>query len=445
MTEYSDAYKRNSSFVAQILRGCGGLPLALAVAAAFMQEDPNGWESVSSRLGHDLMNPAKCELGVDHPGLVSVFETSLMWLRDQTVQPDDCSLPWDELYISHAVPDRAFPSAPVCILALVWGISILSAEEVCRKFVKLSLATLSGGEAAKRKIMLHDLQFQHCSERFKGRAVGTGSSGCILSEPAWHKQIIEGLAAKCFTPLDQDGLARMIAGSAFSGAQAMAARADAVVQALMSLAHEPESAPNEYFLKNLVRHLFGYMEGLVVLAKGVLSDFGWLLSVARRQSLSFAASQYCAVLHVVRSEAFLCLVFAHGDDVDCVAVASQDGVIRVYDLEGGHFVFELYDEAAGRLRSIATTSDGCGGKNWLVAGSNDGSVRIWHFETECCVSVLRPVVGFENCSSRISIVVNGNRISCFTYSCGDSVEGHGLHVWDLSSDGTVERYELQGC
>jgi hypothetical protein len=48
------------------------------VAAAFIQEDLNGWESVSSRLGRDLMNPAKCELGGDHPGLVSVFETSLM-------------------------------------------------------------------------------------------------------------------------------------------------------------------------------------------------------------------------------------------------------------------------------------------------------------------------------------------------------------------------------
>jgi hypothetical protein len=88
------------------------------------------------------MNPGKC-LRWDHTGLNSVFEISLKWLGDHKVQPGECSLPWDELYFSLAELDRAFPSAPVCFLALMWGLSIETAQEVCRTFVKLPLATLS--------------------------------------------------------------------------------------------------------------------------------------------------------------------------------------------------------------------------------------------------------------------------------------------------------------
>jgi NB-ARC domain len=223
MTEDSEAYKSNISSIVQILKGCAGLPLALAVAAALMQNDPNGWESLSSRLGHDLMNPANCLLW-DHPGLAYVIETSLEWLCDQKVQVSDCSLRWDELYFSIAVLDRACPSAPVGVLAPMWGLSIPAAEEVCRTFVKSSLATLSGGEAAKRTIMLHDLQFQYCSERCKG----TGSSASIRSEPAWHEKVIEALAMTHGAPLDQIGLPRIPADTAFAGLPARSVTADDV-------------------------------------------------------------------------------------------------------------------------------------------------------------------------------------------------------------------------
>jgi hypothetical protein len=155
MAEDSDAYKSNMSSFAHILKGCAGLPLALAIAAAFLQKDLNEWESLWNEPGHELMNPAKCLLW-DHTGLNSVFETSLKWIGDHKVQPGKSSLPWDELYFSLAVFDRAFPRPPVCVLALMWGLHIETAQEVCSTFVKLSLATLSGVEAASGSIMLHD-------------------------------------------------------------------------------------------------------------------------------------------------------------------------------------------------------------------------------------------------------------------------------------------------
>jgi hypothetical protein len=67
MTEVSESYKIKNYIVDQILKGSAGLPLAIAMSAAFLQNDPNGWESLSSRLGHALTIPAKCSLW-DHPG-----------------------------------------------------------------------------------------------------------------------------------------------------------------------------------------------------------------------------------------------------------------------------------------------------------------------------------------------------------------------------------------
>jgi hypothetical protein len=72
-----------------------------------------------------------------------------------------------------------------------------------------------------------------------------------------------------------------------------------VVQAFLDLA--VDSVLSEYILKNVVRHIFGYDgELLAELARGVLRDYCWLLAVARRQLLSFAANQYSDYVNRVR-------------------------------------------------------------------------------------------------------------------------------------------------
>jgi hypothetical protein len=158
--------------------------------------------------------------------------------------------------------------------------------------VKLSLATLSGGEEASRRIMLHDLHFHYCSDRCKV----SGFSSAIPSESAWYTKIIEVLVVKRGTPVDHNGLPRMPAYTALTGSQAGSATADAVVEAFVSL--DEDSTLWEYFLKNLVRHICGFEEeSLVALARGVLSEYRLLLAVASRQSLSFTASHYCAVVN----------------------------------------------------------------------------------------------------------------------------------------------------
>jgi hypothetical protein len=49
-----------------------------------------------------------------------------------------------------------------------------------------------------------------------------------------------------------------------------------------------------------VRHICRYEDGFFILARGVLSDYRWLLAVCSFQSLAFASSQYGAVVNCVR-------------------------------------------------------------------------------------------------------------------------------------------------
>jgi hypothetical protein len=81
--------------------------------------------------------------------------------------------------------------------------------------------------------------------------------------------------------------------------QARAATSDAVVQAFLDIGGD--SALADYLLENIVRQVCEYEGGgLFELVRGDLSDYHWLLDVARRQSLSFPASQYSAVVTRVR-------------------------------------------------------------------------------------------------------------------------------------------------
>jgi WD40 repeat protein len=88
------------------------------------------------------------------------------------------------------------------------------------------------------------------------------------------------------------------------------------------------------------------------------------------------------------------------------------------------------------------------GNVWLAAGHNDGSVRIWDLETERCVTTLHPMVdGSQSCYSRgVFAAPDWSRVVHFKKPQDHSPESGGLHVWDLSSDGTQERYVfVHGC
>jgi WD40 repeat protein len=284
-------YQGNMELTDQILGGCAGLPLALSMAASHLRQDPKAWKTLSSRIRTEIAADESLTFTFGgHTGLSAVFQASFEWLVRERTPPRDCLFSWAELYASLCVTDPPSPGLPVCVLSLMWGMCAESALEVCQTFVSLSLATLSAGEMDSRLVKLQDLPLRYCGEH---------CARAPFSECTWHWRIIEGLLAKAGVPMVLDDATGGGHKTASGDLQAGAAMADAVVEAFMGLAED--STLKEYFVKNLVRHICGCEdESLVVLARGVLSDYRWLLAVCSRQSLSFAASQYFAVVSCVR-------------------------------------------------------------------------------------------------------------------------------------------------
>jgi WD40 repeat protein len=296
----SSEYLDNIEFAQAIVEDCAGLPLALAMAAGYLRRETRGWKSLYGRVRNEITVEDKPMFGVsEHACLASVFETSLEWIGREMAPIQNCSLSWAELYTSLCVMDPASPGLPLCVLSLMWGMSAESAQEVCQTFVSLSLATLSAGNLQSRVVHLHDLQRQYCVQQCaRDRTPSLNSARSFVPERAWHKRIIEGLVAKAAAAkaiTDDPVVGSFVVGSvtAFAALQARATTVADVVEAFMGLAEG--SVLKEYLIKNLGRHICGYEEGLLVLAKGVLSDYRLLLDIACHQSLSIAAHQYYLV------------------------------------------------------------------------------------------------------------------------------------------------------
>jgi hypothetical protein len=149
-------------------------------------------------------------------------------------------------------------------------------------------------------VKLHDLQLQYCGQQCaRARTPSHNSAHFLVPECTWHMMIMDGLLTKASVPMVFDDSTDVGSLTGSAGLQTRAATDDAVVQAFLSIAQD--SALGDYFLKNLVRHICGFEEeDLVVLAMGVLSHYRWLRAVASRQSPSFAASQFYAVVSRVR-------------------------------------------------------------------------------------------------------------------------------------------------
>jgi hypothetical protein len=216
---------------------------------------------LSNRIRNEIFVEGKQMFKISqHTGLASVFQTSLAWLDRERTLPRDCSLSWDELYTSLCVTDPASPGLPLCVLSLMWGMCAESAQEVCQTFVSLSLATLSAGHTESRTVNLHDLQLQYCCQQCARAGSPSRDSArfSVLGCDTWHRRVIEGLLAVQASPVDTDDATNIVAFvTAFDGFQTRAVTADAVVQAFLGIV-APDSALGDYFLKNLVRHLWGY-------------------------------------------------------------------------------------------------------------------------------------------------------------------------------------------
>jgi hypothetical protein len=191
----SEGFEGNGEWAKTILEGCAGLPLALSMAAAYLRKDRTGWQSLSARITSVILRGVTKISG--HRGLPSVFEASLDWLeRDgRPGGADKCKYSWTDIYLSLSIIGPSSAGIPVSVLAPMLGVCVEFAEAACVKLVNTSLATLSAGAPADRKIKLHDLQLQYCVDQCEQTAVGNALSG-------WHAKALECLTDELSAPPD---------------------------------------------------------------------------------------------------------------------------------------------------------------------------------------------------------------------------------------------------
>ncbi|ORY47903.1 WD40 repeat-like protein [Rhizoclosmatium globosum] len=108
------------------------------------------------------------------------------------------------------------------------------------------------------------------------------------------------------------------------------------------------------------------------------------------------------------------LIGPHGD----VFSGSQDGTVRLWDFESGECYRTFMGHSKG-VTSIAYMPDG-----FLVTGSLDGSVKVWNIETGVCEHSL--VASLEEDVEVMSVCVSGDRV------VSGHKDGH-IRVWDLET------------
>jgi hypothetical protein len=133
---------------------CGYLPLALAIAGARAQDDPQGWANVLHRLRHaDLAKLRRQFPDYPYEDLLKAIEASvealvLEGLRDRYL---------DLAVFPEEVP---IPEAAVCAFWAPVGMDEYDVQDALRRLVNLSLLRRDD----QNRFTLHDLQYEHYPE-----------------------------------------------------------------------------------------------------------------------------------------------------------------------------------------------------------------------------------------------------------------------------------------
>ncbi len=98
-----------------------------------------------------------------------------------------------------------------------------------------------------------------------------------------------------------------------------------------------------------------------------------------------------------------------------VVSGSEDGTLKVWDLESGRVVATL-EGHAGEVRACAVTPDG----RRVISGSEDGTLKVWDLESGRVVATLRGHAGSVNACA---VTADGRAVS--------ASEDGTLQVWDL--------------
>src|ERR1700710_1749467 len=107
-----------------------------------------------------------------------------------------------------------------------------------------------------------------------------------------------------------------------------------------------------------------------------------------------------------------------------IVTCSDDGSLRVWDLQSGKQVGNDWQDGEGMVRAIGLSPDG----KKVVSGSEDGVVRLWDVDTG---KVIAKWMGHTSNVSSVCCSQDGWRVASGSSSDGTA------RVWDVGSGKTV--------
>jgi WD40 repeat protein len=414
----------------EVIRECGGLPLALSMVGAMVRGKPGVyWGTVLGLLRRADLDKFAAPVGFAHKTLMRAIQVSVEALDERA----------RERYLALAVMLEDMPVHPAIQRAL-WGADESECVESAEQFVSLSLAHRdepTGG------IRLHDLQLDFV------RALWPDKNAL---------ELIKGAMRLSAHVIEKDPL---------QFASQMVGRLLALEDAREFLERLARSAPRPWIRPlwpalhpsgtALVRTLGGHhhiVTGVAITADGrraVSASYDltlkvWDLDTGRqvrtlvghftangvavspdgRRAVSASSDKTLKVWDLETGGELRTLV-GHSDAVMSVAVspdgrravsASSDKTLKVWDLETGRELHML-EGHSGSVNGVAVSPDGCR----VVSASYDKTLKVWELET---ARELRTLEGHSSAVNDVAVASDGRR--AVSASADKTVK-----VWDLET------------
>jgi WD40 repeat protein len=368
-----------------VIRECGGLPLALSMIGAMLRGKP------ASYWPHMVGILRQARLDKVSGKLVRAIQVSVEALDPRA----------RERYLALAVLLEDMSIHPA-IQQVLWNADEGDCLETAEQFVSLSLAQR---EEDGGGIRLHDLQFDYIRaqqpdpeslELIQG-AVRL-SSNVIARDPS---QFVSQLVGRLFPYENQPAIRRFTSSLTKAAPKPW-------LRLLQPTLHPPGTA----LLRTLEGHS-AYLNGAAVTPDG-------------RRAVSASLDKTLKVWDL-ETGGELYTLEGHSDGVNAVVVsadgqravsASSDGTLKVWDLQTGRQLLALQGHSDW-VNAVALSADG----RHAVSSSSDKTLKVWNLET-----------GHEPCTLKgHSDLVEGVSVSTDGRHAVSASSDKTLKVWDLES------------
>jgi WD40 repeat protein len=382
-----------------ILRECGGLPLALSTVGALLREaTPAEWPDTVNLLRNADLAAIEDQLP---PGQGSFFRATDVSVK--ALPPEI-----EQRYCKLAVLLEDMP-APLPILQTLWNVDGAEARRIARRLADRSLAQRDSESA----IRLHDLQLDYVRARYPDREALALIHGAIrlaahviAKDPRqFASQVLGRLLPYRDAPAIQQFIGEIAAGAPRPR-----------LRPLHPALHPPGTP--------LLRTLEGHSDSVTGVA--VAPDGKRVVSASADKTLKVWDLETGRPLHTLEghSEAVNAVVVT--SDGKVAVSASYDRTLKVWDLETGRALRTL-EGHSDAVWDVTVTADG----KRAVSASEDCTLKVWDLETGRALHTLE---GHSDSVYGVAVTADGKR----TVSTS---QDRTLKVWDLETGRVLRTLE----